>query len=212
MKRSFKTAFPDDFLRDYQAGVMRYRYRGRRCLRSPIDMAIQARALWDLRPETVIEIGTHSGGGTLWLADTVQAYELDARVYSVDLEPPKDLYDDRIVFARGDVTDLGAVFAALDLMNAPHPWFVLEDSAHTRDGCRAALEFLSRHMAAGDLLVMEDGVLVELGFGERYHGGPNRAIEEFLEENPGIFSVDTALCDMFGPNATYAPNGYLRKS
>ena len=67
-------------------------------------------------------------------------------------------------------------------------------------------------MQHGELLVMEDGVLVELGVSENYQGGPNRAIEEYMTVNPGVFEVDEALCDMFGRNATYAPNGYLRKT
>ena len=56
------------------------------------------------------------------------------------------------------------------------------------------------------------GILDELNLTERYQGGPNRAIRTFFDETPDIFEIDTDLCDMFGPNATYAPNGYLRRS
>ncbi len=55
---------------------------------------------------------------------------------------------------------------------------------------------------------MEYGVLDELGLSERYDGGPNRAIAEFMSERPRVFEVVTELCDMFGTNAT---NGYHRK-
>jgi len=55
-------------------------------------------------------------------------------------------------------------------------------------------------------------VLDELGLTGRYGGGPNRAIAEFLTAHPDAFEIDTRLCDMFGTNATYAPNGYLRKT
>lgn len=209
--RPFDTAFPKAFLQDYQAGVMAYRYRGVRCLRSPIDMAIQARALWDLQPATLIEIGSHSGGGALWLADLAQVYGLNARVWSIDLQPPA-IKDPRITFLQGDVMDLERVFAEHGLGDCPRPWYVIEDSAHSYAGCRAALEVLSRQMRTGDLLVMEDGVLDDLGLSERYDGGPNRAISEYLERCPGMFDIATDLCDMFGRNATYAPNGYLRKT
>ncbi len=67
-------------------------------------------------------------------------------------------------------------------------------------------------MAAGDVLVMEDGNLAELGLEERYQGGPSRAIAEFMTHNPGRFEVLSSLCDLFGPNATNNPNGYLRKT
>lgn len=209
--RSFATSFPPAFLREYQAGSWRYTHRGVRCIKSPIDMAIYSRAIWDLRPRTIIEIGTHSGGSALWLADLVRAYGLDARVHSIDVEPPDDVVDDLVSFATGDVNDLESVLASTGIADAPHPWFVSEDSAHTYRGCTTALEVLARHMVSGDLLVMEDGVLDELGLSDRYEGGPNRAIREYLAEHPGTFEIDTALCDMFGPNATYAPNGYLRR-
>ena len=58
---------------------------------------------------------------------------------------------------------------------------------------------------------MEDGILSELGLDEQYNGGPNRAIIEFFAQNPDCFDIETAYCDMFGINATYNPNGYLRK-
>ncbi len=211
-KRSFRTAFAPGFLADYQKGSLAYAYRGVRCLKSPIDIAIYLRAIWELKPKTIIEIGTHSGGSAMLLADIARMYELDARVCSIDLEPPTKVSPAHVTFLKGDVCDLAPVFAAHGLNDAPHPWFVTEDSAHTYRACRAALDLLSDKMATGDLLVMEDGVLDELGLTERYDGGPNRAVAEFMAERPGVFEVRTDLCDMFGTNATYAPNAYLQKT
>lgn len=208
--RPFDSAFTQTFLRAYQDGVMQYSYRGIACLRSPIDMAIQARAIWDLEPGTVIEIGSHAGGSALWLADLLQCYGFGVPVHSIDVTPP-ELHDDRIIFIEGDVTNLWPAFEKHGLHEAPRPWFVLEDSAHTHACCLAALNFLAQHMVSGDLLVMEDGLLDELGVSERYEGGPNRAIAEFMARTPGTFEIARQYCDMFGQNATYAPNGYLKK-
>ncbi|WP_272003874.1 CmcI family methyltransferase [Roseovarius sp. ZX-A-9] len=208
--RSFKSAFTKDFLRKYQDGVMKYQYRGIECLRSPIDMAIQGRAIWDNAPGTIIEIGSHHGASALWMADLVGNYGRSTPIYSIDVKVPA-LTDPRINFVTGDVMDLGAAFAAHGIFDAPRPWFVLEDSAHTYPCCLAALEFLGEHMQAGELLCMEDGLLDELGVSANYGGGPNRAIAEYMQTHPGVFEVDEALCDTFGVNATYAPNGYLRK-
>lgn len=210
--RSFKSAFTKTFLRSYQDGVMQYHYRGIECLRSPIDMAIQARAIWDLKPRTIIEIGSHAGGSALWMADLLRSYGFETPVYSIDIKPPENVADDRITFIEGDVRNLAPAFEAHGLPDAPRPWFVLEDSAHTYDCCLSALHYLSGQMISGDLLVMEDGLLVELGVGENYGGGPNRAVTEFMERSPGVFEIEHSLCDMYGRNATYAPNGYLRKT
>jgi cephalosporin hydroxylase len=66
-------------------------------------------------------------------------------------------------------------------------------------------------MSLGDVLVIEDGVLDELGVSEQHQGGPNRALSEFLSASPSAFRVMYEYCDMFGRNATYNPNAYLAK-
>jgi cephalosporin hydroxylase len=64
-------------------------------------------------------------------------------------------------------------------------------------------------MRTGDVLVVEDGVIDDLGLTDVYDGGPNRAVEEFIAAAPGTFRVMEEYCDMFGTNATYNPNSYL---
>ena len=210
--RSFKSNFDYPFLRKYQDGVMAYQYKGIECLRSPIDAAIQARAIWDLEPATIIEIGSHHGASAIWMADTVNNYGRQTPIFSIDVKKPQ-VTDDRVTYIEGDVMDLGASFDAFDIWSAPRPWFVLEDSAHTYEACMAALEFLGQHMQKGEMLCMEDGIMTELkGVAENYGGGPSKAIEDYDAANPGVFEVDEFYCDMFGPNATYAPNGYMRKT
>ena len=59
--RPFQVALPLDFLEAYQGGVLAYTYRGIPCLKSPLDLAIYMRALWDEKPRTIIEIGSKLG-------------------------------------------------------------------------------------------------------------------------------------------------------
>ena len=204
------TAFTRPML-GYQRGVMNYRYKEVRCLKSPLDIAIYMRLLWDLKPRLILEIGSHSGGSALLLADLADMLGLDARILSIDLEIPDGVQDPRITFLEGDVMALPPVLAAAGIEDIPHPWFVTEDSAHSYCGCMAALDVFATLMVPGDILAMEDGVLDDLGLSARYDGGPNRAIAEFLAARPDSFAVAEDLCDMFGTNATYNPNGYLRK-
>lgn len=209
--RSFTTAFTAPMLNGYQSGVMSYTYRGTRCLKSPIDIALYMKLLWDLKPGLVLEIGSHSGGSALLLADLVTSFGFDTAVVSIDLNIPKELQDDRIQFLQGDVMDLGVLFETYTLSQYPHPWFITEDSAHSYAGCKTALQVLSEQMHPGDILAMEDGILEDLGMSDSYDGGPNQAIAEYLETHPSHFRIMTEICDMFGPNATYNPNGYLCK-
>jgi cephalosporin hydroxylase len=208
--RSFKTAFPPELLHSVQAGTMAYTYKGVRCLKDPFDLAIYTRLIWDLRPKSVIEIGSNQGGGALWFADMLSVMGLlPCPVVSVDKVPPAGFADARIAFLAGDAARLGDTLSPELRAALPHPWLVVEDSAHTYAVTLAALKFLAEATIAGDAVVIEDGVLDDLGMGEAYQGGPNRAIAEFLAAAPETFRVLTPYCDMFGVNATYNPNGYL---
>jgi cephalosporin hydroxylase len=210
--RPFKTPFSDDFLKQYQDGTLEYSYKGIPCLKSPIDLAIYLRLLWQERPASIIEIGSNRGGSALFFADMVKAYGLNTVIYSIDLNIPEPVPTQAVHFLQGDVHNLESVFSMYNLFDLPRPWFVIEDSAHTAAACTATLLFFSRYLQAGEILVMEDGILDELGLSERYSGGPNLAIEEFLGKNPDTFDIAYEYTDMFGINATYNPNGYLRKS
>jgi cephalosporin hydroxylase len=91
---------------------------------------------------------------------------------------------------------------------------VIEDSAHSYETSRAALEFFHHQVVAGDYLVVEDGVVRFLhGKAYREYGdGPLRAVASFLEAHGEDYEIDRGLCDFFGPNVTWNPNGYLRRT
>jgi len=59
---------------------------------------------------------------------------------------------------------------------------------------------------------VEDGVVSQLfGAFSRYNDGPNRAVAQFLERYPEAYDIDTELCDFYGHNVTFNPNGWLRR-
>jgi cephalosporin hydroxylase len=213
MARSFSTPFSEEHLKDYQRGVMRYEYCGVRCLKSPIDIAIYLRLLTDKRPQSIIEIGSKDGGSALLLRDFARTLGITCTIVSIDLiVPSPDAETDGITFIAGNALALNEVFTRNSLLRLPRLWLVIEDSAHTYAVCSAVLEFCARHLLRDDYLVMEDGILDDLGLSKQYDGGPNRAIREFVAGNTGVFEIDEFYCDMFGTNCTYNPHGYLRKT
>jgi cephalosporin hydroxylase len=210
--RDFATTFSPPFLSAFQEGVRAYTYKGISCMKCPIDLAIYTKLIWDLRPRSVVEIGTHKGGSALWLADTVSNAGIDCATLSIDLSPAAEFTDPRIAFLAGDAARLEATLTRDRLGRLQHPWLVIEDSAHSHHTTLAVIGFFADTMLPGDVLVVEDGVLDELGLSELYQGGPNRAVGEFLTAYPTSFRIMDEYCDMFGRNATYNPNAYLVKT
>ncbi len=208
--REFSTFFHKDQLDAFQKGVMSYRYRDVLCQKNPIDIAIYMRLIAEVRPATIIEIGSKAGGSALLFRDLTRTFGIDCRVISIDLIPPPVAFDG-IAFLQGDVLLLEETFRRHDLHACPRPWLVIDDSAHTQEACTAVLTFFADALEEGECLIIEDGALVDLGMAEKYQGGPNAAISTYFEMHPSTFEIATEYCDMFGQNATYSPNGYLRK-
>ncbi len=212
MIRSFKTPFTRPQLGAYHHGVMQYHYRDVMCNKSPIDIALYLHLIHAVAPGSFIEIGTKCGGSAMMFRDMMRMYGFDTQVVSIDRAPPEaDTRFEGIRFVEGDVLALEDAFDRNGLFDLPRPWILSEDSAHTYEACMGVLAFGEAHLRSGEYLIMEDSVLAELDLADRFDGGPSRALDTYLSQNPGVYEIDTSYCDMFGRNATTNPNGYLRK-
>jgi cephalosporin hydroxylase len=196
-----------------QAGTIATRYKGAGFLKSPFDIALYSQLMERLRPGAVIEVGTYQGGSALWFADMMANFGLSPRVISIDIAADVGFVDSRIQFITGNALHLGDVMQAAVLEQLPRPWLVIEDSAHYYETTHAVLDFFHPHLASGDYIVVEDGVVKFLPEPDYriYQDGPNRAIEDFIAANPDVYEIDRGLCDFYGTNVTYNPNGWLRR-
>ena len=212
-ERPWQTALLPEVLSGIQAGVMRTRYRGRSLLKNPFDLVVYLQLLQQLRPGTVVEIGSKMGGSALWFADMMTLHGIDAHVVSVDLQPPSGIDDARIEFLQGDALRLQETLDAGRCAQWKRPLLVIEDSAHYYDTTLAAMRFFDPLLQRGDFLVVEDGVVAFLpGAAYRaYDDGPNRAVRTFLADSGDRYEVVPELCDWFGYNVTYCPNSWLRR-
>ena len=211
-QRSFLSSIPRANLSGIQSGTMRYTWRGVMCNKNPFDFALYPMLLWETRPGTIIEIGSKFGGSALWLDDICIRFGFKTKIVciDVDIERPK-VRRPNISFHKGDGRDLGATLTQKLMASMPRPWMLIEDADHHYLTTKAVLQFMAPHMHAGEYLLVEDGICDSFGNQDRYDGGPNRAVTEFLAEQPGVFEVDTRWCDFFGFNVTWNPNGYLRR-
>ncbi len=206
------TIVPKRLLRPIQEGTMRYRYRGVRMMKNPFDIALYMMILDDLKPRTIIEIGSAYGGSGQFFLDQTKLRGLDTKIWSLDLHPVEGKNKKNLTFLAGDIHRLHDSELPQILASADGPLLVIEDGPHTYEGSLAALEFFSHYLNPGDLIVVEDGNLRDLGKG--YYGlknGPLRAIRHFLKGRDGEFEIETSICDFYGQNVTWNVDGYLRK-
>lgn len=180
--------------------------------KNPFDFAIYWMLVWHAKPRTIIEVGSKFGGSALWFADMLQMYGIEgARVVSVDIKPVTNIQDTRIDFLQGDASSLGKTLTDEYLDKLPRPWMVIEDSSHLYDHCLAAIEFFHLHIRPGEFLIVEDGIVDDLGVSSQFNGGPNRAVSDFMSRNGKNYALVTELCDFWGHNITWNPNGYWKR-
>lgn len=167
-------------LESIQEGTLKFRYKGISCLKNPFDLALYFQLLFSLKPMTIIELGSASGGSASWFSDQTAALGLETSIFSLDITPPLDLKLDRVKFIQGDIDNLQDSELPEILNNCVRP-----------------------------LLVIEDGIVFELGL-EHYQDGPVRAITEHIAKHGSVCYVDRTYCDFFGQNFTWATNGYIK--
>jgi cephalosporin hydroxylase len=203
------TSLPLHVLNDVQRGHLAYQYKGVPTLKSPFDLALYSMLLWNVKPRTIVEIGSYSGGSALWLADQIRCMNLSAEIHSFDLEVPP-ASDPLVHFRQADAESLINSFPPHEIGRLPRPLLVIEDASHQKTTSLAVLDYFAPLMKSGEYIVVEDGIVTGLGMADAFDGGPIAAIAEFLGRSPG-WEIDRHYCDFFGRNVTWSVDGFLRK-
>lgn len=182
-------------------------YRGIKAIRCPFDYVLYQMILFDIKPDLVIEIGTNIGGGALYIADILENIGKGI-VHTIDIKKESsDLLQNhkRIrLFTEG--------WEKYDLHQADEfkKILVIEDGSHMYEDSLGALKKFAPLVSINSYYIVEDGIINELGMEKEFHGGPLKAINEYLLTNKN-FIIDRRWCDFFGTNATFNVNGYLRR-
>lgn len=161
-------------------------WRGLSLFKTAFDFAIYSMLIWELKPRTIIEMGSGAGGSAVWFADLLHAYEIPGQVYSVDLRAPGFEYP-KVTFIQGDCADIDNALPPVLIGSLPHPWLIVEDM-HVN--ILRVLLHLATYCQSGDYLVVEDSESKE------------RDLAAFCSSTNGEFRVDTRYTDFFGRNVT----------
>jgi cephalosporin hydroxylase len=219
-EREMRSDIPREAIRAISEGKHFISYRGIPMAKDPFDKLLYETLFFELQPRTIIELGAYTGASALWMADTLQTYELDANVYSVDID--LGLVDSavqnhpHVTFIQGDCNNIAAVFPPQMLADLPHP-LVLIDDAHVN--IEGVYKYFHQHgFQTDDYLIVEDTIPWIPGtFGKsdsdaEWGDWKWREIRGFFEAHKGEYFVDRYYTDFFGYNATWNWNGFFRRT
>jgi cephalosporin hydroxylase len=182
-------------------------YKGIKAIRCPFDYVIYQMIINEVKPDLVIEIGTNIGGGSLYIADLLDMNGKGVlhTIDILDMVNPKVKEHNRIKFFTKGWEDYD-----LELAKGFNAVLIIEDASHLYKDSIGILNKFHKIVSIDSYFIVEDGIINELGLVKNYEGGPLKAIREFLPSH-AEYIVDTKWCNMFGKNATFNVNGYLKK-
>lgn len=189
-------------------GHQKIKYKGIQAIRCPFDYVIYQMILHEVRPDLIIEIGTNNGGSAIYLSDLMDNFNIEGEIHSIDIN--NSAKENVRNYKRIQLFTEGWEKYDLDLTKSFNKVLVIEDAAHTYSCTMGAIEKFAPVVSKESYLIVEDGIIDDLGMKEKFNGGPLKALREFLPMHPE-FIVDRNWCDMFGKNATFNVNGYLKK-
>ncbi len=176
-----------------QGALRHLTWNGHAIFKTVYDLAAYPMLLHELKPATIIELGSGTGASASWLADVCAPLPSRPRILSIDREQP-EVSDPRIEFHRLDICRIGTFLTAEFSAGLAHPWLVIED-AHVN--IAEVLSTVHGLLEPGDYFVVEDSITKR---GE---------LLDLVTAHPGRYALDTHYCDLFGENSTCAMDSFL---
>jgi cephalosporin hydroxylase len=181
------------------------RWLGAPLLKCPFDLWIYQELLTRVRPDVIVETGTHKGGSAFYLASICDLLD-HGRVITVDVREKSDRpQHPRITYLTGSSTSAEIVSRITN--EASGTTMVILDSNHSRDHVLEELEAYSPLVAPGSYVIVEDTNVNGHPSHPKFGPGPWEAVEAFLASHPE-FRVDVD-CEKFF--LTMNPRGYLQR-
>jgi cephalosporin hydroxylase len=183
-------------------------YRGIKMIKNPFDYLLYQMIINEVKPDLIVEIGTNHGGTALYMSDMLDLIG-KGEIHTIDItEYPMD---ERVLNNKRIKRFLGG-YQSYDLKNCEgfETILVIDDGSHLYEHTLEILQKFQNIVTTNSYFIVEDGALIHIGLTKDYGGGPVRAIEEFLTTNDK-YIIDRKWCDLFGKNATFNTNGFLKK-
>jgi cephalosporin hydroxylase len=192
----------------YDSGVWHLtKWRGRPIQKCPMDLFVYQEILSEKRPEFIIETGSYWGGSACFLRDMLLLLEIEAKVVTIDINPPEQSAQvSGVEYVKSSSSD-PELATRLAHESQGRKTMVILDSDHTCAHVSRELELYAPLVSPGQYLIVEDtninGHPVLLDFGP----GPMEATDEFLTRHSEFERDLSREKHMLTQN----PGGYLRR-
>jgi cephamycin C biosynthesis protein len=172
-----------------------------RLLKEPATQAAYHDLLWELRPQTIIELGVYSGGSLVWFRDLTKLIGTDCQVIGVDKDLGRcQIQPSEMSNIKLHQADCSAVESLEPLFSVVRHPLILIDDAHsnTFNIMRWAVEHLLKE---GDYFIIEDMI----PYWQRY--SPN-ILAEYLTTFHDVLTMDM----LYANSCPQLNHGVFRRS
>jgi cephalosporin hydroxylase len=210
-----KDQIVEDFHRLYFNDVsdkrLRVNWLGVEVIKYPTDLIVYQEIIHEIRPDLIVETGTHHGGSAMFFASILDLIG-QGKVISIDVDRRNNLPPHpRITYLVGSSTSEDVVAEVASRAEGLGTVLVTLDSRHTRQHVAQEIDIYHRFVTKGSYLIVEDTKLNGHPVFTRYEPdlgeGPMEAVIEFLAKDR-TFQVDRSRERLF---LTSNPNGFLLK-
>lgn len=176
-------------------------------LKCPLDLWVYQEILNDVKPDWIIETGTHRGGSAHYMACLCDIFDR-GRVITIDIDPGKDRpTHPRLEYITGSSTAPEILERVRSRIGADDRVMVILDSDHRKEHVDRELELYHPMVTRGSYLIVEDSNLNGHPVCPEFGPGPHESIEQFVSNHPA-FQIDPARQKF---HLTFSPDGFLKR-
>lgn len=150
-----RTKLQETFYHKIHLGGHDPKWRGIKVIKLPTDFLLYSEAIWEKKPDFIIDIGTAYCGSALFFADMLELNG-KGRVISIDPSPRGPLIEHpRITYLKGDSKSPEIIQQIKELVGSGSV-MVSIDGDHHRQQVKWELKLYSQIVTSGQYMVVED--------------------------------------------------------
>ena len=181
------------------------RWLGIEVEKCPLDLWVYQEVISHIRPEVIIESGTHKGGSALFLASICDLVNR-GKIITIDISERENMpKHERIKYIVGSSVAEQTVKEIQGLIDSTMKTMVILDSDHSMEHVLKELRIYSQFVSVGSYLIVEDTNINGHPVLHSFGPGPMEAVDQFLKENNSF--VEDKGKEKF--HLTFNPKGYL---